>query len=367
MVSRPVSEPLPAGPVAAPANPFAVLTPWPIPPQLRGKKVENLGDGFILRAIERCLGSFAADVVASPRVAPDAATLARLYARRVVVLAGANQLHDRWTVWPGLTADQLRRSPLVLVPFGIGVHGMPGFNDRLDAATRELLLAMHERIALSSWRCSHTVAYLARELPQLRPQLVMTGCPVVYDRPLLDGAPFARREAAVAVTVTERDDFAARETAVLEFVAARFPRARRHLVLHQNWSPPTRWELFRHRWLPQAPARLDRWQQLRQVAVRLGFRVVCPRDADAAIAFYDGVDVHVGSRLHAHLLCLSRAKRSWLVPVDGRSAGIAADFAFPLCQPHELAAAMDFDFEIVRDRARGHHAAMRRFLASLPT
>jgi len=367
MVSRPATAAAPALAATPSANPRAALTPYPIPPELRAKKVENLGDGFILRAIERRLGRFAADRVLSPRVVPDEQALARMEEARVVVLAGANQLHDRYTVWPGLTAATLRRSPLVLVPFGIGLHGMPGFTDGLSAATRELLLAMHERIALSSWRCSHTVAYLVRELPELRPQLVMTGCPVVYDRPLLDGAPFGRREAEVAVTVTERDDFAAREKAVLEFVAARFPRARRHLVLHQNWSPPTRWELFRHRWLPQDPARLDRWQQLRQVAVRLGFRVVCPRDADAAIAFYEGVDVHVGSRLHAHLLCLSRGKRSWLVPVDGRSVGIAADFGFPLCQPHELPAAMDFDFEIVRERARTHHAEMLRFLASLPT
>ena len=43
----------------------------------------------------------------------------------------------------------------------------------------------------------------------------------------------------------------------------------------------------------------------------------------SAIAFYAGIDAHLGSRLHAHLLCLSRGIRSWLVPVDGRALGIA--------------------------------------------
>lgn len=351
---------------AGAANHHAVLTPYPIPAALRGKKVVNVGDGFILRAIERRLGPFAPDRIFSPRVPLTAAEVAVLEQAGLVVLAGANQLHDRFTPWPGLDAERLRASRLRLVPFGIGLHGAPGFNDRMAAPTRELLLSMHERIALSSWRCSQTIAYLVRELPQLADQLVMTGCPVVYDRPLLDGAPFSTGEARIAVTVTERDDFAAREQAVIEFVAQRFRRARRFLVLHQDWSPPTRWELWRHRWLPVPSERLDPFQRLRQFAVQRGFEVVVPRDADAALAFYATVDAHVGSRLHAHLLCLSRCKRSWLVPVDGRSVGIAADLGFPLCQPHELEAAMACDFEAVRANARASHREMLRFLASLP-
>lgn len=350
----------------AAANHRAVLTPYPIPAVLRGKKVENVGDGFILRAIERSFGPFARDRTFSSRVPLANSELAVLEQAGLVILAGANQLHDRFTPWPGLTAERLRASRLRLVPFGIGVHGAPGFNDGMSAATREILLAMHERIALSSWRCSDTIAYLRRELPQLAEQLVMTGCPVVHGRPLLDGAPFGAGEARVAVTVTERDDFEAREQAVIEFAARRFRRARRYLVLHQNWSPPTRRELLRHRWLPQPPASLDPYQRLRQFAVQRGFRVVAPRDADAALAFYDHVDVHVGSRLHAHLLCLSRCKRSWLVPVDGRATGIARDLGFPLCQPQDLDAAMGCDFEAVRANARAHHAEMLRFLSVLP-
>jgi hypothetical protein len=343
-----------------------VLTPYPIPAALRDTKVENVGDGFIVRAIERCVGPFAPARTLSPRVAPSPAQLEMLQQAGRVILAGANQLHDRWTIWPGLTAEQLRATELRLVPFGVGLHGAPGHNDAMSPATREILREVHRRVPLSSWRCSHTVAYLRRELPELAHQLVMTGCPVVYDRPLLDGAPFGTGEARVAVTVTERDDFEAREHAVIEFCARRFARARRYLVLHQNWSPPTRWELWRHRWLPQAPARLDPCQRLRQFAVRRGFEVVCPRDATDALAFYEHVDVHLGSRLHAHLLCLSRCKRSWLVPVDGRAAGIAADFAFPLADARRLDEVMDCDFEAVRARAHAHHAEMRRFLASLP-
>jgi len=345
---------------------LAVLTPCLIPDSLRGRKIANLGDGFIFRAIERLVGCFAQAHIFSSRVAVPEAALALLKDSPAVILAGANQLNDHYTVWPGLTADRIRASRLRLVPFGIGLHGEPGFTDHLSEVTKEVLIALHERIEFSSWRCPHTVEYLKRELPQLSPQLLMTGCPVVYDQPLLEGHPFGTSTRRIAVTVTERGEFWARETAVIDFVAQKFPRAARYLVLHQNYSPPSRVEHLRHRWLPQPPSRLNEYQHLRQYAVRRGFRVVCPANADACMAFYEGVDMHIGSRLHAHLLFLSRARRSWLVPVDRRAVGMAEIFCFPLCQPADLGAALDFDFEIVRAQAREGFAVMRRFLKSLP-
>ena len=39
----------------------------------------------------------------------------------------------------------------------------------------------------------------------------MTGCPVLYDEPLLNGSRFADQAGTVAVTVTERGDFWNRE------------------------------------------------------------------------------------------------------------------------------------------------------------
>ena len=74
----------------------------------------------------------------------------------------------------------------------------------------------------------------------------------------------------------------------------------------------------------------DKVEALRAYARARGFQPVAPADADACIAFYDDIDVHVGTRLHAHLLFLSRNKRSFLVPVDGRSGGMAEFLGFPL-------------------------------------
>ena len=345
---------------------YSVLTPYLIPPELAGRKIVNLGDGFILRAIERLVGRFPPQQAFTPRIAPAAAARSILAQAPAVILAGANQLNDRYTIWPGLSAEEIRASTLRFIPFGIGVHGEPGHNEGLSKATREVLIAIHERITCSSWRCPRTVAWLSAQIPEISDQLVMTGCPVLYDAPLLDGKPFGPRMKRIAVTVTERGDFWSRETATLDFVAKTFPRAERFLVLHQNYSPPTRLEWVHHRLWPRAGRDLNDYQKLRRYAVRLGFKIVVPESADHCLAFYETVDAHLGSRLHAHLLCLSRAKRSWLIPVDGRALGMAEFLQFPLCQPHTLEAEMGFDFETVRFNARRTFTHMQHFIKSLP-
>jgi len=348
------------------ANDFAVLTPYPIPESLQGRKVANLGDGFILRAIERLLGRFSAGRAYSPRVAPTDTQISLFEARPAVILAGANQLNDRYTVWPGLSAERIRNGKLCFIPFGIGLHGEPGYNDSMSGETKTILEAIHERIAYSSWRCPHTVTVLQRELPHLASQFLMTGCPVLYDAPLLESSRFHEGEAAVAVTPTERHDFWERETTIIDAVASRFPTARRYLVVHQNFSPPRPFEAVYHRFTRiNAETEADRVAALRRYARRRGFEVVIPRNADECIRFYDRVDLHVGTRLHAHLLFLSRNKRSYLVPIDGRSLGIAESLDFPLLDPAELDDNWNFNFEMVRNRAVENFKTMQIFLASL--
>jgi len=348
-----------------PANACAVLTPYPIPAALAGKKVVNLGDGFILRAIERLIGRFPPSLIHSPRITPPEPVIDALARAPAVILAGANQLHDGYTVWPGLDASMIAARRLVFIPFGIGLHGEPGKNDGLSRVAREVLVEMHRHIEYSSWRCPDTLAVFERDLPQITSQCLMTGCPVLYDRPLLEGRAFSSTSKRVAVTVTERGDFMARETAVLDFAARHFPRSEKFLVLHQNYSPPSAWEPLRARLFRAAGDTLNPYQQLRHHALRRGFKIIAPRDADECLQFYDSIDVHVGSRLHAHLLCLSRAKRSALVPVDGRSRGMAAYLGHPLCSPETLEQGLGCDFEAVRANALASFATMQKFLSSI--
>ena len=346
---------------------LAALSPYLIPATLRGRKTCNLGDGFILRAIERHLGcDLAPEQVFSPRVEPN------LHAQRVmsqsssVILAGANQLNDKFTIWPGLDVATAATARYRFVPFGIGLHGEPGFNEEMSSATRAIIEFVHEHIPFSSWRCPLTIDYLRRSVPHLADRFLMTGCPVVYDRPLLEGESFNSSESTVAVTATERGDFWERETGIIRAVARRFPYATKFFVVHQNFSP-SRWhETLWHRFVHATPDVIpDQVERLRAFARQHGFRVVVPESADTCLDFYNRVDVHVGTRLHAHLLFLSRNKRSYLVPVDDRSTGIADAFGFPLPTPIDLDKYWDFDFEAVRRNAKGHYKTMQKFIESI--
>lgn len=344
---------------------YGTLTPYIIPPRLHGRKVVNIGDGFILRAIERCLGRFHEDLVLTGREKPPPAAMAGLEQCDAVVLAGANQLNDDFTVWPGATAEDVRAMGPRFVPFGIGLHGEPGYNDGLSETARAQILAIHERVEYSSWRCPNTVAYLEKHVPELRGRFLMTGCPVTFNAPLLEGDAFHPGEDNVAVTVTERGDFWKRELTLLEEVAHLFPKARKTLVLHQDFDPMPANEAdlpTEGAFAPPPQSAAD----LRRRARALGYVVIAPATADEAIAFYRHVDIHIGSRLHAHLFFLSRARRSWLVPVDGRSTGMADCLGFPLVAPDNLASALTYDFETVRRRARETFETMSLFLRSLP-
>lgn len=346
---------------------YSLLTPYRVPPRMAAYKIPNLGDGFILRAIERLLAPRRSVGCYSTRIAPGAAARKAMQQANTVVIAGANQLDDRYRIWPGFDAQQLREASWRFVPFGLGYNGEPNRNERMSELTRELLVAVHERIEYSSWRCPTTLRYLQRELPQLSDRFLMTGCPVLLDTPLLESARFHADESHVAVTSTERGDFWDRETRLLQTVARLWPKARRSFVVHQDFRRPSWIARLRSR---DAPAVTDpaRAFALREFAAKLGFEVVVPPGADEARYFYESVDLHVGSRLHAHLLLLSRNRRSWLLPIDGRALGMAEAFSYPLLDAQTIESSLEnalgYDFEPLREQARAAHVTMQRFIAS---
>lgn len=342
---------------------FAILSPYLVPSSMRKKKV-NVGDGFILRGIERRIGRFPEGRIFTSRVAPDRSTLDVLRRAKYVILGGANQLDDQFSVWPGATASDVHASGTAFVPFAIGLNGEAGRNCAFTANARAVIEAIHERIEFSSWRCGHTLDLLKAAFPHLADRFLMTGCPVLYDTPLIEGSRFAESAAAIAVTVTERGDFWDREATVLRSVASLFPKAAKTLVLHQDFEPATIFERRFGAW-PGGGLFLSKRARLRVLARKLGYEIVAPATADACIRFYEGVDLHIGSRLHAHLLFLSRNKRSFLIPCDGRATGFAAFLGFPLVDYRNIGGALGFDFEIVRANARASFAIMQTFVGSL--
>ncbi|MBX4994142.1 hypothetical protein ABID08_006150 [Rhizobium binae] len=345
----------------------AVLSPFLVPPSIRHQKKVNYGDGFILRAIERQVGRFSPSATFSPRVPLGDYDFAQLQLHRYVILAGANQLKDDFAPIAKMKASTLRKSNLVFIPFGIGLHGEAGFNEGFTENAREILSIMHERIEYSSWRCPLTTGLLNTALPALREQALMTCCPVVMDRPLLDGSRFERNLSTIAVTITDRGDFWDRETPILKEVAELFPNKRRVLVFHQDFDPPSAFEPLADRLtIPLGSQKIKTSRHVRRLARQLGYEILIANDVDTLLAFYEHVDLHVGSRLHAHLHMLSQNKWSFLIKVDERSTGIASALGFELINAGQLNRHLDTDLEVVRTSAQACKLVMQRFVDAIP-
>ena len=58
-------------------------------------------------------------------------------------------------------------------------------------------------------------------------------------------------------------------------------------------------------------------------AKRRGFEIFDSGDAEDFLNLYRDADLHIGSRLHAHLFCLSLRKSSFVTYVDERMAGFS--------------------------------------------
>jgi hypothetical protein len=341
---------------------YAMLTPYLVPPELRSWKAVNIGDGFIARSIDDLLRPHACRYSFSTRSPLSGAAIEQINSTRLLILAGANQLTDTFTIAPGIDARTLARIKVPIVPMGIGIHGIAEQNRAMSDQTRAVLRGIHERIRFSSWRCPQTVEYLRRHCPEVGDQALMTCCPVAYREPLLGGRPFTSDVGRIVVTVTERGDFWQRETRTLEFVSRHFPDAEKVLSLHQVFPPVTRgrrWPALLRRWLARGgptPA------ELHDYARRRGFTIYQPRSVEECWNLYNTCDLHLGSRLHAHLYFLSQARRSYLTYVDDRCLGIARALGFPLVEPAAWERSLDCDFEHCRSEARRCHRTMDRFL-----
>lgn len=344
---------------------YSLLTPYLVPPRLRGVKAVNIGDGFIARSITDLLQPHVCRFTFSTREPLTDEALEQINSTRLLVLAGANQLDDNFTLTPGMDARGLDRIRVPIVPFGLGIHGKADRNRAMSPTTRAVLSEIHQRIRRSSWRCPQTVEYLGRECPEVASQALMTCCPVMFREPLLSGHPFSSAARCIVVTVTERGDFWSRERRTLDFVSRRFPDSEKVLSLHQAFPQPSLargWRAAWDRWRGRGPRRP---QELHRHAERLGFSLFFPASVEQCWELYESCDLHLGSRLHAHLYFLSRAKRSFLSHVDERCRGIAQAIDFPVCDPAAWEASLDYDFERCRAGARRCQSHMNEFVSSV--
>ncbi|KKQ27900.1 MAG: hypothetical protein US42_C0004G0039 [Candidatus Magasanikbacteria bacterium GW2011_GWC2_37_14] len=336
---------------------YSVLTPYLIPKELEGYKIQNIGDGFILLAIKNILEPFNALFEFSSRKILVQEDFDKINSTKALIVAGANPLNDEYTISPSLNLESLKKIKVPIIFLGVGYSGLDSLNLKMTNLTKNILLQVHSGIEYSSWRCPITVRYLEANIPEIKSKFLMTGCPVIYGEKLLSGQPFTDNPERIAVTITERGNWWGREKKTIDFVANKFKGKELFLVLHQDFTKKKLKTKIKDLLKLNPPARLIHWY-----AQCKGFKIIKPVSVEICQHFYDSCDLHIGSRLHAHLYCLSNCSKSFLTYVDGRATGFSEYLGFPAVDVDNIESFLDYDFEIYRTNVLKHYKNMNFFI-----
>lgn len=344
---------------------YSVITPYRMSNDPGDLKPTNAGDGFILKAVMKLLEPYQCEHIFSSRVTLSQKDINKINSTRMLVLAGANQLNDNFSVIPGFNCTDLEQIKVPIVPMGIGINGEEGKNDGMSDETRSIMAFIHRRSKWSSWRCPLTMDYLHKNLPEMSDHFLLTGCPVMFLGEPGEHVPLSEHQPrTVVVTTTTRGKFWQRETQTIDFVHKTFPDARK--ILSQHQAP--RDVKIRKRIKGLLKGNLEQLHTpvaLSGYAKRRGFEIFHSGDAEDFLNLYRDADLHIGSRLHAHLFCLSLRKSSFVTYVDERMAGFSQMLQFPICDPGRLGDYMNFDFNICWQQIEAVKPTMDRFVSYL--
>lgn len=290
---------------------------------LTGAK-KNAGDFLITARALALLAELRPDrrVVTLPGWEPLDAHLPTLAQARAVIIPGGpgyqRNLHPG--VYPLTTP--LSRLPVPIIPLGLGWKAFPG--DDVSARHYEFSessLAALQRMAEEGpglgCRDMQTLEILHRfGLPG-----VLTGCPAWYDLDHLGKPPQPTTQLSrIAFTPPELPFYREQSLAVARMLRERFPKATLIASFHRGIDEPDAQ-------LARASANNNR--AIADALVKLGYELANLSSGLDKLDLYDGCDLHVGYRVHAHIFCTSHRRPSVLLHEDGRGRAQTATLGTP--------------------------------------
>ena len=342
---------------------YSLLTPYIIPKTFKRKRV-NIGDGLIVDSITYLLKEMKFEHLYSTKIPLSKDDILHLRDINYLIVAGANQINDNYNFINGTTIDDIKKISAQVIFMGVGYSGEPQLNKKMSENTKKILKLLLKDVKFFSCRCFRTVDYLVTNLPEYKDKFIMTGCPVVYGEKILSGHHFESDfvNNLVAVTITERGrNWFIREKRIIDYTCKFYSKQKKVLVLHQDFS-----ENFMRSVLGLMRGELPK-VLIRFYAKIRGMTIVVPKNTFECKEIYRKCDIHLGSRLHAHLYCLSICKRSFLASIDGRSLGISEYLGFPIIDFGKSKAEVEkiinnFDFEICRKNVMKYYEEMKKFI-----
>lgn len=235
-------------------------------------------------------------------------------ARAVVLCGGPAYKAD---IFPRVYPEFLAELKVPVIPMGLGWSGNPFGKPEAFAfnkTSEQILRHIHSNISVSSCRDHLTHGILNR----YGFNNLMTGCPAWYDLETID-ADFTFNPDIKRVVFSSPAAVTQESMQVMKLVAKRFPKAEKICSFHRGILP----DRYTH-WRQSI-----KYSAMAAYAITLGYKVVDTSYALEKIDFYKDCHLHIGYRVHAHILFLSRRKPSFLINEDGRGQGQAKSLGLP--------------------------------------
>lgn len=255
----------------------------------------------------------------------DQEKLATVNQSRALILMGGPAL--QCNMYPGIYAltDNLDDIHVPVITMGMGWKSLRGdwidtYHYPLNSSTKVLLDRIAQSGHISSVRDFHTLNVLANHGYK---NFLMTGCPAYYRSARPEFAfspPPAIRRVAFSLGVSFIESRSMERAMKEQILQLReyFRDAAFDVVFHHSLSP----DLF----LSSHGAKTHHNQRHRTFAEWLKNNNIDYIDisgsAESMIDYYSTADIHIGYRVHAHILMNSLAKPSILIAEDGRGKAV---------------------------------------------
>jgi hypothetical protein len=301
-----------------PTNTYVVLT---------GAK-NNAGDFLIKQRTRELLHSLRPDrglVEYDSWRQLDHSQLEVVNASRALILAGGPALQG--DMWPGIfpLTHSLSDIKVPIVAMGVGWKSPVGdwestHNYVLSERTVELLKKLDGNASASSVRDYHTLnVLLGRGLNNF----VMSGCPALFSlahvgKPAKLPTDIGKIGFSAGVSFSRDAGMDKIQKDIILTLKGRFGTGALVVAFHHSLGSQFELSYSKQNPLYVAQKRLATWLESEGIDY-----VDVSGDSSKMIAFYAACDLHVGYRVHAHVLMSSISKPSVLITEDGRGRALA--------------------------------------------
>ncbi len=229
---------------------------------------------------------------------------------RAVLLTGGPAYQK--AIYPSVFPIERERVRKPIIPYGLGWTSPLGTDPkgfRFSPGATDFIKGIHSNISASSCRDPITLDVLNSHGID---NVIMTGCPVWYDLSALDVEyEFSHDVRTLVLSMPASMQVGVFE--LMNWLTKRFPKAKRILSYHHGMIPAYNKVGFQ---------RARAFARFSASALKRGWRLASLAGSLPKMeSIYQRADLHIGYRVHAHLLCLSQRKPSILINEDMRGVG----------------------------------------------